>query len=105
MWLYILMLVEWRNNFGRERYKLPMEHIEDEGASEERDARTQRHSPQTPNSIDATFSITTAHLPYDTAELRRNGQKQSPWRTDGDGDRPAEATGYHRRPKPWKVAT
>ncbi|KAF8029254.1 hypothetical protein BT93_E1812 [Corymbia citriodora subsp. variegata] len=91
---YILMLVEWKNNFGRERYRLPLEYMEDEGASEERDARTQQHS-----------SITTAHLPYDTAELRRNGRKQSPWRTDGDGDRPAEATGYHRRPKPWKVAT
>ncbi|KAF8029253.1 hypothetical protein BT93_E1810 [Corymbia citriodora subsp. variegata] len=43
---YVLMLVEWRNNFGRETQTSIGVYRGRRHIREERDARTQRHSPQ-----------------------------------------------------------
>ncbi|KAK3430282.1 hypothetical protein EUGRSUZ_E01819 [Eucalyptus grandis] len=42
---------------------------------------------------------------YERTERSSSSRNGVPSEPDGDGDRPVEATGYHRRPKPWKLMT
>ncbi|KAK3430877.1 hypothetical protein EUGRSUZ_E02535 [Eucalyptus grandis] len=65
---------------------------------------------KTSNSTDASSSIPTPAISTCQRRLRTDGGSSSsrngvPSEPDGDGDWPVEATGYHRRPKPWKLMT